>query len=490
MTRDSGFQTCGRTGCDQNTTAACKTCRKVCRPASLNRRGFLAAAGVAAAATQIDVLDFASSLFAAEPAAREKPRVSLVTVRRLEGGGCTWPTGTTEDLAAIQALFTKTVTDAAERFGVELDVQPEPLKDVAACAERIQQAAPDGLIILASELHLWSLVAQLLEKRGDIPTVVYANVTGFTPTYKAIARHPRTLMAATEDVDWLATAVRMFRTMWDVKNLKLLHCPTPDYAAEYNQVAESDEIKAIADFYLKTAKAVVEPKPEQVLAAAKHYACMRWLLEKHGANGVTVTGPLCIGARGPSANPACLAVSKLLDEGTVAACQADVDAATCQRLTLSLFGRPGFMGNISADTVENHLLLSHCTSSLKLEGPESDFLAPFTLRDFHAEGGVSVMAAWPIGREVTVIDLLGPDTLSVASGRVVANTEQVAQPPCGGCRTSVEIALDDIPDILEVHPSRDLHEWCFLGNHRRDIINYSKLAGLKVADLTGKPLVT
>jgi hypothetical protein len=173
----------------------------------------------------------------------------------------------------------------------------------------------------------------------------------------------------------------------------------------------------------------------------------------------------------------------------VAACQADVDAATCQRLTLSLFGRPGFMGNISADTVENNLLLSHCTSSLKLEGPESDFRAPFTLRDFHAEGGVSVMAAWPIGREVTVIDLLGPDTLSVASGRVVANTEQVAQPPCGGCRTSVEIALDDIPDVLEVQPSRDLHEWCFLGNHRRDIINYSKLAGLKVADLTGKPLV-
>jgi hypothetical protein len=287
MTQNDGFRTCGRTACDQNTMAACKTCPKACRPAALNRRGFLAAAGMTAVATQVDLLDFTSSLFAAEPAAREKPRVSLVTVRRTQGGGCTWPTGTAEDLAAIQALFTKTVTEAAERFGVELDVQPEPVKDAAACAERVQQAAPDGLIILASELHLWNLVAQLLEKRGDIPTVVYANVTGFTPTYKAIARHPRTFMAATEDVDWLATAVRMFRAMWDVKHLKLLHCPTPDYAAEYSQVAESDELRAIADFYLKNAKAVVEPKPEQVLAAAKNYACMRRLLEKHGANGVT-----------------------------------------------------------------------------------------------------------------------------------------------------------------------------------------------------------
>ena len=436
-------------------------------------------------ATKIGLLDFTSSLFAAEADSGPKPKVTVLLVQRKTGGGLTYPTATTEQLQQIKELFVKTLKDGAARFGVELDLQAEPVTDVNASLARIKKTAPDGLIIIANALHQRKLVSQLVEKRGDVPTIVYSNVTAFIPHYRHWVKFPRTFLAATEDVGYLATAVRMFRTLWDMKNLRLLHCPTKDYYKEYNKTADSDELRAIADFYIKNATKVVEPTKEQVFAAAKHYITMRRLLEKTGCNGVTVTGPLCTGAIPPNANPACLAVSKLHDDGIPAACGKDVDSAKCMRMMFSLIGLPGFMGNTAADTVNNTLLITHCTSSLKLEGPDETYRAPYMLRDFHSMGGVTVMAAWPVGREVTVLDFLDKTTVIVGEGPIVANTDNIAQPPCGGCRTSVDIAVEGIPDILAVK-CPTFHHYVVLGRYKQSIVNYCKLAGLKCFDLTAK----
>jgi len=450
-----------------------------------NRRGFLAVAGSAVVAAQLDVLDFASSLFAANPPPPAKPRVRAFFFRRLKGGGCVWPTGTTADLVAIQKLQTKILTDAAKRFGVQLDVQDEPVKDVNAVLGQLKKTPPDGLIVVAMGLRYWPLVYQLLEKRGNIPTVVYANISGFSPTYKRAAKCPVTLLGSTPDVNWLAHAVRMFKTQWRLKHMKLLHCPTRNYGREFEKVADSKELRAIADFYAKNAKKIVEPKKEQILAAAKHYIVLRRLIQAGGYDGVTVRGALCIGAKGAAGNPACVAVSKLLDEGVPAACEADVDAARCQMLTMSLFGQTGFMGNPSPNTVDNTFIASHCTSALKLEGIDKPYLAPYTLRNFHAMGGVCPMVAWPVGKKATIMDFLGGKSIIVSTGRVVRNTEKITQPPCGGCRTSVEFAMDGIANTLDMQAGH--HKWCILGNYGRRIRNFCKLAGIPVADLTGKP---
>jgi len=451
-----------------------------------NRRSFLTAAGTTVLAAQTDLLRFASSLFAAEADTAARPKVMVLFFQRKTGGGLTYPTATTEQLKQITELFVKTLKDGATQFGVELDVRTEPVTDVAASLAEIKKTAPDGLLVIANELWQRDPINQLVEKRGGIPTIVYSNVTAFIPDYRRWAKSPQTFVAATEDVGYLATAVRMFRTHWDMKKLKLLSCPTKDYAVEYGRTADSDELRAIADFWIKNATKVVEPTKDQVLAAVKYYVTMRRLLKKTGCNGVTVTGPLCVGARPPKANPACLAVSRLLDDGVPAACQKDVDSAKCMRLMFSLVGRPGFMGNVAADTVENTLLITHCTSALKLEGLTEKYRAPYMLRDFHAMGGASVMAAWPVDKEVTVVDFLDETTVSVGEGRIVANSDKVAQPPCGGCRTSVDIAVEGVRDILAVDASRTLHHYVVLGRFARNIVNYCKLAGLKAVDLTAK----
>jgi hypothetical protein len=132
------------------------------------------------------------------------------------------------------------------------------------------------------------------------------------------------------------------------------------------------------------------------------------------------------------------------------------------------------------------MVVSHCTSALKLEGLHKDYRAPFTLRDFHnTGGGVCPMVAWPIGRRATIMDFHG-DIFTLGAGHVVANTDDFAQPPCGGCRTTVAFALDNVRDVLRTGSGH--HQWCVLDDVMRPLLAYCQLADIKVADLTGQPL--
>ncbi|HUT01847.1 MAG TPA: hypothetical protein VM031_05295 [Phycisphaerae bacterium] len=457
-----------------------------------SRRGFLATAGTAALATQLEALDFASSLLAAETSKAPKPRVAVVTFRKEKGGGCVWPPSTTEELAATQKLLHRTLQAEAAKCGVDLTVLSQRVTNVGATLEQVQRLKPDGLLVVAMDFDLGPMI-QFCRKRGKVPTIVYGNIVHMGRSFDPIRRLPRTLLAHTNDVGWLRTAVRMHRALWDVNHLKLLDCPCPGYYEELKKLQAGPEVKAIAAFYRKNAKGIEPACANLLVDSAKHYVVLRRLMARRGCNGVTVRGPLCVGAGSGGNLPACLAVSKLLDEGTPAVCQGDSSytAGYCQRLAFTLFGRPGFMGNITFDSVDNHLVLSHCTSALKLEGLEKDYRAPFKLRNFHANRGVSLQVSWPLGKPVTVLDRLSmkKDLLTVASGRVVENNDGIRQPPCGGCRTVVEIKLDWRGDIMDLHPSDDLHASLILGDFKRPLMLFCKLAGLTPVDITGKPVI-
>jgi len=468
----------------------CRSCTAKCAPMTLGRRRFLAAAGAAALAAQGGVLGYASSLFSAEPAAAAKPRVAVVYFRKEKGGGCVWPPSNTDELASTQKLQSQIMQEAAAKHGVDLAVLTERVTDVKATLGQVAQAKPDGLIVVAMDFDLAPML-QFCQERGDVPTVVYGNILGFTHSFDALRAMPKTLLAHSPDVNFLGTAVRMHRTLWDLSQLKLLDCPCPGYYEELKKVEAGEELKAIADFYTKNATSVEPACAELVLDSAKHYIVLRRLMAERGCNGVTVYGPLCVGAGTGGNLPACLALSKLMDEGVPAVCQGDSShsAGYCQRLVFTLFGRPGFMGNITFDSVENRLILSHCTSALRLEGFDQDYRAPYALRSFHANRGVSIQASWPVGKEATIVDRLSlkDGLLTVASGRVAASNDQMRQPPCGGCRTVVAFELDWQGDIMDATRGDDLHATAILGNFKRQLMLFSKLAGLTPVDITGKP---
>ena len=452
----------------------------------MTRREFLQEAAVAGAGAPLLGTGLAA---AAAPGEAARPRVAVLCFRKEKGGGCVWPPSSTEELAFTQDLQNKVLREAAARYGVELSILSERVTDVAAALAQVAAAKPDGLIVVAMDFDLAPMI-QFCQKRGTVPTIVYGNIVHMGRSFEPLRRLPRLLLAHTDQVQWLDTAVRMHRALWDVDRLKLLDCPCPGYDEELKKVTD-EEARPIANSYAQEAAWIEPACLDLVLPSAKHYIVLRRLMARQGCNGVTVQGPLCVGAGTGGNLPACLALSKLMDEGVPAVCQGDSShsAGYVQRLIFSLCGRPGFMGNITFDSVENQLVLSHCTSALRLEGFERPYRAPYRLRGFHANRGVSLQVSWPVGSEVTIVDRLSlkDNLLTVVTGRVAANNDRIQQPPCGGCRTVVRFDIDWQGDIMDLHPGDDLHAWAVLGNFQKPLLLFCKLAGLTPTDITGRP---
>jgi hypothetical protein len=123
---------------------------------------------------------------------------------------------------------------------------------------------------------------------------------------------------------------------------------------------------------------------------------------------------------------------------------------------------------------------AHCSCPTKLDGfdkpPE-----PFILRN-HSESciGVSPQVLWRIGQKVTVMDFAGSEKIILGTGRVLRNIDT---PPAGGCRTSVEIEVDDVPDPRD---TKGFHQLFIYGDLKLPFKAYCQLAGIKVLHLNGE----
>jgi len=73
-----------------------------------------------------------------------------------------------------------------------------------------------------------------------------------------------------------------------------------------------------------------------------------------------------------------------------------------------------------------------------------------------------------------LLDFNNPKEIIVDTGTVVSN---VNTPPAGGCRTQVEINMDNIEDVRDV---KGFHQVVVLGNHRQIVEGFSQLYGINV----------
>jgi len=473
-------------------------------PVMLNRRSFLASAGAMAMAAKTGPLDFASSLLAAQPNTAGKPVVQAVFAHpKVDRYWMGWP-GAAYDIEARQRQYTEVLTSAARKFGVELDVRNEPLDTdnaVSAYLEQLKKQPPDGLVVTNMCLHhgnsgSWPHVNKIAKERGKIPTIVFSPMgTSFTGHLQGTRDIPGVYTAATQDIDWLEFGVRMLSTIWQMKNTRICICagnkaedkkldvigttlryiPTRRFLEESGKVQQSDEMRAMADNYTRNAKKIVEPTKKDILAAAKNYTVCRRLMAAENCQGFSMD---CLG---PVSNrliqPPCMAFSRLRDEGGLGTCEADWNAAISTRLTNLLFDRPGFMQDPAPNTVNNTLMGAHCSCATRLDGfdkpPES-----YILRS-HSESnvGVAMQVLWRIGQKVTIMKFQGPESIVLGTGRVLRNIET---PPAGGCRTSVELELDDVADARD---TKGFHQLFIYGDLELPFKAYCQLAGIKVVHI-------
>ncbi len=474
-------------------------CSMSCCPLMVGRRSFLAAAGVSALVMKVGILDFASELFAAEVKPAKKPTVRAVFLRpdsdRYWMG---WP-GAAYDVKAMQATYTKTLTDAAEKLGVQLDVVHKPLvgmNDVNAYLGQLKKAPPAGLIATIMPMGKWQHVNHLVAGKGNIPTVVFSPMgTSFTHHLQPTRNAAGTFVAATQDYKWLAHGLRMLKTIRDMKTSRIciaagnktvdrpldvigttLHyIPRNRFVEEFKKLDTTDEMRAIAAYYEKEAKKIVEPSKKDILDGVKMYVVCRRLMARENCHGYSMD---CLGVVGSrQAPPPCLAFSRLRDEGIVGACEADWGAAISSRLTHLLFGRPGFMQDPAPNSVNNTLMGAHCTCATKLDGFDKPH-EPFILRS-HSESnlGVAPQVLWKLGQKVTIMKFQKSNSIILGTGKVVANIDT---PPSGGCRTSVELELDDVPDARD---AKGFHQLFIYGDLEKEFMAYCQLAGIKVVHL-------
>lgn len=481
-----------------------KTFNKSGCPLSMNRRSFLATAGTMAAATKIGLLDFASSLYAAQPKPTRKPRIQAVFARpKVERYWMGWP-GAAYDIAARQRQYTRILTSAAQKFGVQLDVRDEPIDSdsaVSAYLEQLKKKPPDGLVVTCMCLHYggsgsWPHVNNIAKNRGNIPTIVFSPMgTSFTGHLQGTRNIDGVFAAATQDLDWLEFGIRMLNTIWEMKNTRIcivagnktqdrklnvigttLHyIPSKRFLDEFKKVQESDEVRAMADYYTKNARKIVEPTKKDILTAAKNYIVCRRLMAADNCQGISMD---CLGPISRRLiQPPCMAFSRLRDEGGLGTCEADWNAAISTRLTDLLFDMPGFMQDPAPNTVNNTLMGAHCTCATRLDGFDKP-PAPFILRS-HSESnvGVAMQVLWRIGQKVTIMKFQGPESIILGTGRVLRNIDT---PPAGGCRTSVELELDDVADCRD---TKGFHQLFIYGDLELPFKAYCQLAGIKVVHI-------
>ena len=473
-----------------------------CLSGRVSRRGFLAAAGVSAAALQMGLLESVSTVVADEPAPKSKPRVRVVFIRPKDQAKywMSWP-GNDYNADERQANFTEILTKSAQELGIQLEVDAAALEDadtVDAALERMKQSPPDGIMVIQMHLSYWKATDRFLENRGDIPTIVFSRLgTSFTGHLQTARKLPHVCVAATDGLDWLSYGMRMFKTIDGMKRSRLciitgdktydrkldvigttLHyIPLDRWVDEFNKAETTDEVRALADYYTRQAKEVREPKPEDILNASKNYFVAKRIMAAENCDGISLNCLDLIRHHSIPCAP-CIAWSRLNDEGSVGACERDWNAAISMRLISLLFQRPGFMQDPAPNTVKNTLMGAHCSSPTKLDGFDAE-PEPFILRDHHeSETGVAPQVLWRVDQEVTVMEFDGPDKIIVGTGRVTRNFDT---PPEGGCRTSVELAMDNVSDTMD---TKGFHQLFIYGKLDHELRAYGKLAGIEVLPIT------
>jgi hypothetical protein len=427
--------------------------------------------------------------------ARETPLVRVCHLRPRGKYWLGWP-GAAWDVEGFTAKSRKLIEQFARDLKVNVAFESEPLYDAAAVdnfVASVQNQKPDGLIIFPLHMDQWPNVTKI-QKAAACPTIIFAGLGQcFTGHLHGISRERGVYLASSADfeLDPVRRGLKMIRARHDIRGTRiavLVGDKTEDrvldpfgvtvcirprrlFPETLKTISVNGEVEAMADTYRAAAQRIVEPSRDDVLNAARNYFCARRIMADHDCQGISMD---CLGLvlEKQIPTPPCMAWCRLLDDGLLGVCEADINAVMSELLCLKLLDRPGFIQDPVPETVNNTFIGAHCVCGTRLNGfdqpPE-----PFILRS-HAESdiGVSLQVLFKQGQRITIMQMSGPDKMLLGKGTVLRNLDT---PPAGGCRTSVELTLDAPADTRDV---KGFHQVFIYGDHVRTLQAYAQLYGI------------
>ena len=205
----------------------------------------------------------------------------------------------------------------------------------------------------------------------------------------------------------------------------------------------------------------------------KTYKIYKKLIEETGANAFTVN---CIESTVHTGcnTSSCYALSKLNDDGVVAACEADVTTLMNMLIVSYSTNKPAFMLNPYLFPQDNRLFVSHCTAPTK-HGYDSDEKDEFNIYSYfeirNLPCGLQVIKQ-PGPVTVTGISHDSMDKMVIVRGNLIRNT---AFP---SCRTQFEIEVPGgIKKLAECYEGR---HWALVyGDQSKKIAKANEILGIE-----------
>lgn len=475
-----------------------------CSCCSMSRRCFLATAGAAAGAvalagvaTRASAADeLGEHVDLADLRPRPRVRIAYAVARQTPPYWLGWP-GTSYDVEGWRQRYGVEFAEMAGRVGVDLESLEAPIESKEAAEafiNKIRGEKPDAVLIMIQHFAAWEYI-NLIADTG-IPTLVFAPIgMCFTTMIDKLSRRNGVHIVSSLETSGVEQAMRMVRAKRQFEETRLLvlrsdrHEETKlarlgttvkaisrdSLPALFARMPENDEAHEVAKKMMKAAQKVVEPNEQDAVNAARSFMAAKRLMVNEQANAITTD---CLGmvTQKDVPTPPCMAAALFQDAGVTYGCEADIDGALSLMFPSYLFDKPGFMNDPVPETVKNLLIVAHCVSGTKLNG-FSEPAEPFVMRN-HSESalGVSLQVLWREGQPVTLVRFRGEKEMILDTGTVVAN---VQTPPAGGCRTNFEVLMDRVEDVRDVI---GFHQVVFYGNHRRQVMDFCQLYGIKVVN--------
>ncbi len=447
----------------------------------------------------------------------QRPPVKVYVVYLGTGGA--WPKPEFDAPGEIQQVFAPCLEKIAKKLGdVEFlgnDLIANSIDAANNLLPKIAEQKADAILVV--HLAFGSSAPFAAFASTELPVAIYSQPFSghdwmYVPTMQR--EGAKLIMSPSRDINEVERLVALLRVPVRMKGSKMIMVGNPGCAAgteaarDYAKVKEkfgtevihitpqefvevhqsipgADAVAEAEEYWIKQAQEIREPSREEIIKSCKTYFAMKKLMKDHQARALTMKclGGIPIGVLGYP----CLGFSRILDDGAVGACEADMDSTLTMMMMLYATGLPGFITDPLMDLSKNAVIHAHCVAPTKMDGPQSERL-PFhirTHRDDNRGASLKVFMDRDISREVTWAKTANNDTILVSTGII----REVCDFDDRGCRTQVvtEVTSSSARELFEKWGGNVLgkdmmtllHRVLFYGNHLDSFRDIAQLMGLK-----------
>ncbi|MEW6238149.1 MAG: hypothetical protein AB1656_22395 [Candidatus Omnitrophota bacterium] len=473
------------------------------------RREFLGAASLAVGSM---ALNFSRSAWAGAGEAPQKGTAAVMgaflyppsDTLRVKGGWWSWP-GNDFDAEGRQKKYMSRIQEIEKKLGMRIEMEEKPIasqEDADRFIGKAKKSQPDAILLIpfmnTSFAHIDRILKEVAPKASNegavaepgIPAVIFSCLGvkhGPITQYQKPGVH---IIQSLDNLDAVEYAMKMINARRKMKESRIISVAGKEegkeavvpfwgttvrtvslarFEEEVNKTEIDGAVKKLAAAFKRNAKKILEPAEPEILQAARVHFANKRILETEGGDAMMMD---CL--RRGELMP-CMSFMTLRDEGIAAGCENDLGPTLTLMLIQHLFDRSGFQHNPSFETESNHYFASHCTSASKLFGADKP-QQPYLLRNYgHTNDPTCApQVLWREGEAVTMAHIIPAEKpqMLIYSGKVVKSYDM---PPVGGCRTNVEITINELDDACQV---KGHHNVLFYGDYAKRMRQFAQLYGI------------